>query len=301
MIERTDPTRRGKGFALDHGIRSLEPTPPDVVIIIDADCRLQTGALDLLGEQACRTGRPAQAVYLLEPPARTGVLTQLSAFAFLFKNLVRPRGLARLGLPCLLTGTGMAIPWVLLRSAPLASGNIVEDMQFGVDLACAGNAPKLCPGARVDGVLPVGGAAAYRQRRRWEHGHLRTLLTQVPRLLLAAVRQCRPALLGLALELSVPPLSMLLLFYLVTVLLWSLVRSPLSGMVLAAEGVAAAVAMLAAWAQFRRKVLPFTSLLAIPFYVLVKVPILLGFLFRPQRSWVRTARDLPAQEPDVPG
>ena len=45
----------------------------------------------------------------------------ISALAFLVKNQVRPRGLARLGLPCLLTGTGMAFPWAVIRGAPLAS------------------------------------------------------------------------------------------------------------------------------------------------------------------------------------
>ena len=40
----------------------------------------------------------------------------------------RLRDLALLGLPCLLTGTGMAFPWELIRGANLATGNIVEDM-----------------------------------------------------------------------------------------------------------------------------------------------------------------------------
>ncbi len=186
VVERSDPARRGKGFALDCGVRALEGSPPDVVVVIDADCLARPGAIDQLAREAWRTGRPVQAVYLLEPPLGAGVLAQLSAFAFRFKNLVRPLGLARLGFPCLLTGSGMAFPWRLLSGVCLASGNIVEDMQLGLDLACAGHPPKLCPEARVDGVLPVGRGSACRQRTRWEHGHLRTLLTQVPRLLLAA-------------------------------------------------------------------------------------------------------------------
>src|SRR5262249_7121868 len=141
----------------------------------------------------------------------------LSAFAFQYKNVVRPLGLDWLGLPCLLTGTGMAFPWPALRDAHLASGNIVEDMKLGVDLALAGHPAKLCPLARVSGELPSGRDAAVTQRTRWEHGHLQTLLTQAPRLVLASLRQWRPSLLGLALELSVPPLSLLLLLWAVAV------------------------------------------------------------------------------------
>jgi cellulose synthase/poly-beta-1,6-N-acetylglucosamine synthase-like glycosyltransferase len=292
VVERFEPGRRGKGFALDHGARALESDPPDVVVILDADCLVRPGALDQLVGAAFRTGQPMQAVYLLEPPSEAGVLARLSAFAFLFKNLVRPRGLARLGLPCLLTGTGMAFPWQVLCQAPLASGNIVEDMQLGLDLACAGHPPQLCLTARVDGVLPSGRAAAFRQRTRWEHGHMLTLLTQAPRLLASAVRRGRPDLLGLALEVSVPPLSVLGLLYVVMASLCFVVRSPLPGLLLGCGGLVAGVAILAAWLRFGRSCLPFTSLLAAPFYILAKIPIYLFFLLRPQRAWVRTQRDL---------
>ena len=37
VIERTDASRRGKGYALDFGVRHLAARPPDVVLVIDAD------------------------------------------------------------------------------------------------------------------------------------------------------------------------------------------------------------------------------------------------------------------------
>src|SRR3981189_3547862 len=42
---RADPARRGKGYALEFGVRLLGLNPPDVVVIIDADCRLGGNAL----------------------------------------------------------------------------------------------------------------------------------------------------------------------------------------------------------------------------------------------------------------
>src|SRR3954453_18831306 len=65
VCERTDPDRRGKGFALDHGLRQLEKIPPGVVVVVDADCLLGTGALDAVVRQAAATGRPPQGVYLI--------------------------------------------------------------------------------------------------------------------------------------------------------------------------------------------------------------------------------------------
>ncbi len=211
VVERYDPGRRGKGFALDHGVRFLEQDPPDVVVVVDADCLVDEGALSRLVNEAAATGRPVQAAYLMAPPVGAGYRERASAFAFQYKNLVRPLGLWRLGLPCLLTGTGMAFPWALLRGATLAHGNIVEDMQLGLDLAAAGCPPRFCPEARVRSEFPSGRKAAAGQRTRWEHGHLQTLFRQAPRLAAAALLRRRLDLLGLALELSVPPLSMLFL------------------------------------------------------------------------------------------
>jgi cellulose synthase/poly-beta-1,6-N-acetylglucosamine synthase-like glycosyltransferase len=48
VVERTDATRRGKGYALDFGVRTLEKAPPAVVVIVDADCTLESGSLDRL-------------------------------------------------------------------------------------------------------------------------------------------------------------------------------------------------------------------------------------------------------------
>jgi cellulose synthase/poly-beta-1,6-N-acetylglucosamine synthase-like glycosyltransferase len=302
-VERNDPARRGKGFALDFGVRSLAVAPPEVVVIVDADCRVSDGVLNRLVREAQETQRPVQAAYVMDVPPGGGPRSRLSAFAFLFKNVVRPLGLDRLGLPCLLTGTGMAFPWPILRDADLASGNIVEDMKLGVDLALAGHPPKFCPAAQVSGELPTGRLAASKQRTRWEHGHLQTLLTQVPRLARAALCLAplaarggghRLRLLGLALELSVPPLSILFLLWAVAGAVaacwWALGGPLLPAALLAGGGLAVVLAIFAAWLRFGRERLPLTSLLAAPFYVLGKLPIYLAFLFRRERAWVRTDR-----------
>jgi cellulose synthase/poly-beta-1,6-N-acetylglucosamine synthase-like glycosyltransferase len=293
VVERTDPVRRGKGFALDCGVRFLEADAPDVVLIVDADCAVSEGFVDRLAAAVAATGRPAQSCNVVTPPPAAGLKDRLSWFAFEYKNLVRPLGLSRLGLPCLLS-TGAAFPWAVIRAAPLATGNIVEDMQLGLDLAAAGHAPVFCPQARMTSAMPTGARTAMTQRTRWEHGHLRTLLTQAPRLLFAAVRRRRLGLLGLALELSVPPLSLLFLVWALATLgaglLWHLTGADLPARVLVYSGAAATAAVFAGWARFGRRNLPLTSLLAAPVYALWKIPIYAAFFLKPQRTWVRTTR-----------
>jgi cellulose synthase/poly-beta-1,6-N-acetylglucosamine synthase-like glycosyltransferase len=293
VVERHDPTRRGKGFALDHGVRALERDPPEVVVFVDADCLPGEGAIDAL-VRAAAGGCSVQGVYLMDPPPGAGPLQRLSAFAFQLKNEVRPLGLRRLGCPCLLTGAGMALPWALAVRAPLATGDLVEDMRLGIDLALAGAPPELVPEARVTSVLPCGRRTAARQRTRWEHGHLRTLLTWVPRLLGAALIRRQPRLLGLALELCVPPLSLLFLAWAVALAAsfawWWPGGSLAPVLMLGGGGLAAILALFAAWVRFGQERLPFRTLLVAPLYVCLKLPLYLTFLVSPQRTWVRTDR-----------
>src|SRR5438270_1023185 len=58
VLERHDTSRRGKGYALDFGVRALEPDPPAVVVIVDADCVAHPGTVDRLLQQVAATGRP---------------------------------------------------------------------------------------------------------------------------------------------------------------------------------------------------------------------------------------------------
>jgi cellulose synthase/poly-beta-1,6-N-acetylglucosamine synthase-like glycosyltransferase len=290
VLERFDLDHRGKGYALAAGVDALRAGAPDVVIVIDADCRPAPGAIDRLARIAAVTSRPVQAAYTLDPPG--DVRGRVSAWAVRVKNVVRPLGLRRLGLPCLLTGSGMAFPWRLLRDAPLASGDIVEDMRLGVDLAVAGHSPTFEPAAVVTGELPPGGEAARSQRTRWEHGHLATLTIQAPRLVVEALRQRRLDLAALALELAVPPLSVLgFLWMAAAIVTLTLADSWLPARVLFVVGGAAFAAGLLAWAAFGRAVLPPAALLAAPAYALAKLPMYLRFLVRRQRTWVRTPRD----------
>jgi cellulose synthase/poly-beta-1,6-N-acetylglucosamine synthase-like glycosyltransferase len=295
VIERQDSERIGKGYALDYGIRFLEKNPPDIVIVVDADCLVDWGTIERLERMALTSGKPIQATYLLTQSANPSTKDLLSALAFLVKNLVRPRGLVRMGLPCLLVGTGMAFPWSIIRCASLASSNIVEDMQLGIDLAITGYSPRFCSEAKVTGILPQQQQAAKTQRTRWEHGHLQTLLTQVPRLLYESLRQRRLELFALSLELSIPPLSLL-------VMLWglgmgcALLAVALGGswiplLILAIAGLLIMASIIGSWARFGRVNIPGSALFTIPFYLLWKLPLYFAFLVRRERKWVRTERN----------
>src|SRR5215831_18472794 len=56
VVVRHDATHRGKGYALDYGLRRLEAAPPQVVLIIDADCRIDARSLNALASLCLRSG-----------------------------------------------------------------------------------------------------------------------------------------------------------------------------------------------------------------------------------------------------
>ena len=295
VIERHDTEHQGKGYALDYGIKHLSTDPPDIVILVDADCIVHEGAIAKLTQRANISPRPTQAIYLLEQPPNPTPKDTISALSVRVKNLVRPRGLNRLGFPCLLMGTGMAFPWSVIRKAPLASNNIVEDMQLGIDLAIAGHSPLFCLDARVTGCLPQQQEAAKTQRTRWEHGHLQTLLTQVPRLLTQSVFQRRVDLFAIALDLVVPPLSLLVMIWVAamggTLLAAVLGVSWIPATFVGLEGLLILLSIIGAWAKFCRDDIPVQTLLTVPFYILWKIPLYFAFLVKPENKWIRTERD----------
>ena len=295
VIERHDAQRRGKGYALDFGVRWLERDPPAIVVIVDADCIVAPHALSRLARQCQATTRPTQALYLMHAPAGAPLRMRVAEFAWLVKNKLRPVGSAALGGPCQLMGTGMAFPWALIRHAPLASGHLVEDMELGLALAGAGSAPMFCAEAFVSSVFPTDNEGVASQRTRWEHGHLSMIASVGPRMLWRAIVERNAVLAAMVLDLMVPPLASLVLLLsavtLVDVLWW------FSGGAATAFGIAAlgmillAVSVLAAWARDGRRLVSLRELMSLPWYVAAKIPVYVRLFTRRQVAWVRTKRD----------
>lgn len=289
VIERTDPTHRGKGYALAFGRAALAEDPPEIVIIIDADCIPHGDALHRLADRAAQTGRVVQARYDLDTRADDTPMTRISNFAFAVKNIVRQRGLTRVAGTCVLTGTGMAFPWAQFRDAPLATDDSVEDLTIGLALVRAGRLPLYADDAHVSSV-PATGAAAATQRTRWEHGFVATATTLAPKML----AQGRWPSFWLALHLAVPPLALTfgiaMLALIITIALGS-VSSLMPALLLASVIALAGTAILAAWAAVGRGILPLPMLLRVPLYIVGKLPIYAKLARGADRRWTRTERD----------
>ncbi len=299
VLVRSDSTRRGKGYALAHGVDALRSAPPAVLMVVDADCTLSPQAVDVAVRACAGSARPVQLLNLMQAPPDVALRHRLLEFAMRVKNHARALGAARLGGCCHLMGTGMALPWALAANAELATGHVAEDMRLGTDLAVAGHSTLFLPSQAVYSQFPLQAHDAHAQKARWEHGHLATLGEQLPRLLAAALRRRDKGLLVLALDLCIPPLALYVLVMVAALaatsavaLVWPVLWPVLwpAAAVLAAGAGAVVLAVLLSWRRFARQLLSPADLLSAGGYVLWKAPIYLAYLARRRSGWVRAKR-----------
>lgn len=294
VLVRDDASNRGKGFALAAARDWLGKHPPEVVVVIDADCRLDERSLAALVNQAKLSGRPCQAIYLLDPDLGASPLVQISNFAFMIKNMVRQRALQRVAGRVHLTGTGMAFPWAVYSEAEFGGADIVEDLAMGLHLSSRALPPMLVEDATVwSGAATAEGTLV--QRRRWEGGYLFTALRSVPDAVVRSLRRADLGSLCAVIDLCLPPLALLTMLNAGALMLGLTGKAigasawPLLVQLIVDFGACAALA--SAWFMYGRPFVQLRSLLKIPLYVLWKLPLYLAFLRRGvPTDWLRAGR-----------
>ena len=296
VIRRDDQLRRGKGFALDCAIKHLAADPPDVVLVMDADCYASKGSLARLASYAAAYNRPVQGQYeMLSPPGEESAALATAAFSYRVKATMRPLGMQRLGGPCTLMGTGMAFPWATIERANLATSQIVEDLLMSLEFTREGKAPLYCYDAKITSTFPATVEGQKIQRERWESGHVNVILQVLPRMAAASITTGNVRLLAMIADTAIPPLALLAILVVIQLAASSILAvfgGPLLPIVL---GVVNSIAFFSAIVIAWRTAFPGkgigTMLVKVPGYILGKLGIYLKVLMRRRIEWVRTQRD----------
>jgi cellulose synthase/poly-beta-1,6-N-acetylglucosamine synthase-like glycosyltransferase len=296
VIERFDETRRGKGFALDFARMHLAPSPPDVVIVIDADCETDARSVERLIACCASTASPCQATNLQAVAPDRSPAVQLSTFAFFIKNVIRQRALQRLAGRAHLLGTGMALPWPIFAQSELATANIVEDLKLGQELAEAGHAPTFVEDATVWSNAETEGNTLS-QRGRWEGGFLQNALQSGPAMLGRSLVKGDRRGLWMAINVVIPPFALLILLDLGALLLGAAFAQligarPWPLFLLGIPLLLAAFALGLAWRAGGSRFVSLSGLVRAPLYLAWKLPMYLNFVLRgAPREWTRTGRE----------
>lgn len=207
VIERTDSTRRGKGYALELVFdRLLADGWTEMVVVVDADTLVDRELVQRLAGHLEQGALVVQADYRVRNPGASW-RTRLVDVGFTCSHLVRSSGRRALGASAGLRGNGMAFHRDALERVPYAAFSVVEDLEYGILLGRAGIPVDYCSTTWVAGDMPDNAGGAESQRIRWEHGR-----REIRRMHCAALSsdawQQRSVLLGdLAVDLAVPPLA----------------------------------------------------------------------------------------------
>ncbi len=291
---RNNPAKRGKGYALAYATEVICESPPDLVIILDADCQVSEGSLSKLVAAAAMSKLPVQSSYVMVAPDNSPPIVQISNFAFYIKNVVRQRGMDRLGRAALLTGTGIALSWEQFRASAVPSGEIVEDLVMGISLTKNGQPPKFLDVAKVES-FAAGQGDTLSQRQRWEHGFIAIALKQALPCLWSGATQANWPLFWTGLHLLVPPLVMLMLVCVVLLagqIGLAFLGASIAPFLTIASLLAVLFALLSgAWFGGGSTFLSAQAVLNIPNYLAWKLPMYKKFFGHRQNVWNRTPRD----------
>lgn len=298
VLVRTDPHRRGKGYALAFAFdRLLAEARSDAIVVVDADCRVTPNLLTAFAARLDDGALAVQSAYVVGNPYASW-RASLMAIGFALVNVVRPRGRERLGLSAGLHGTGMCFAASVLRDVPQDAFSIVEDLEYGLRLGLAGHRVHFAPEAsvRADALATARGSGP--QRLRWEGGRRAVARTHLRTLLRRAVAARDPVLFELALDLLVPPLARLGLVVVAGG------AATATGSILAERTLWAAwawglslaalcVHVAAGWRLSGTGVRGLAALLHAPEYLAWKAGISIAPHEHPSGTWVRTQRGRP--------
>lgn len=298
VCERVDTERRGKGWALHFAIERLLAEPAEsweAVVVVDADTRVSANLLTVMAAHLDAGDQAVQAAYRPLPggASPTAVITDVAFAAF---HLVRSGARERLGLSCGLRGNGMAFTRRLLRDVPHTAFTRTEDLEFGILLGLSGERVAFAGATTVYGDMPEVPAVVTQQRERWIGGRFALARRFALRLVRESLVRRRLMLADLAMDLLVPPVSVLALLACAGVALAAM--GWMAGLV---DGVAlvvwaGAAAALAAHVLHAARLIGRTralcvALTSVPAYALGKSLIAWRGLRATADVWIRTTRE----------
>lgn len=292
VYERHDEIETGKGYALRWLLGQVQATgrPYDAFVVIDADTEVSPNFLDIMDVQL-QAGHPIiQSQYRVQN-GHEAWTAGLRSVAFALFNHLRPLGRSVLGWSCGLKGTGMCFSADVLRQFGWESFSLTEDVEYHVKLVTAGLRVAYVPTAIIWSAMPTSLKQSQSQQMRWERGRLELVRRHVPRLLWSTLRTGNTALFDAAMEILLPPLSVIAGLVVGCCAVAFLLSSSL--------GIKLGLGLLAALLFYvlvglRLARLPFAayrSLLFAPAYILWKLWVyIVALIPASHRPWVRTER-----------
>jgi cellulose synthase/poly-beta-1,6-N-acetylglucosamine synthase-like glycosyltransferase len=293
VLERSDTTRRGKGYALLHAFEhGLRQAWAEAVAVVDADAVVSPNLLEAFAVRLESGAQAAQAHYGVTDPSGSW-RTRLLAIAMAAYHIVRSRARERQGVSSGIRGNGWCVTYALLKIHPYNSFSLTEDIEYGVQLGLAGYRVHYAGEAEAAQEMTANARIASKQRHRWEYGRLQLIRTYTFPLMLAALRRRSAVCLDLALDLMVLPITYVALNVAALLAIAALASwhdrdfMPWLVFSLGCTGTLV-IYVMRGWSLSGTGLLGLLDLLGAPVFIVWKLLLMLGG--RKKGEWVRTER-----------
>jgi cellulose synthase/poly-beta-1,6-N-acetylglucosamine synthase-like glycosyltransferase len=207
VLQRNDPDKKGKGFALHWGLNQIlsKPHSFDGIIILDADIRFYQNSIHVLNSHIDKGAEVVQGYIKLKPePGEWS--SESTRFGRTLNNYVRALGRKKLGFPTTLKGIGMCFSVNVLKNNPWKAHSLTEDLEYGLQLFLKKINIIFAPEVIGYAISPHNPQNAESQRERWELGRFPLIRKYIPILIMAFLRNRSFRYLDALIDLITPPL-----------------------------------------------------------------------------------------------
>ena len=308
VYERSDTTRRGKGYALEWLLNRLWEAniAHDALVILDADTVVSPNFLRVMDARLANGEQAIQAYYAVRDPGSSWAVS-IRFIALAAVHYLRPLGRMVLGGSAGLKGNGMVFAAEVMKKHQW-SAHLTEDIEFHMQLILTGGRVTFAPDAVVEAEMPDSLTGAQTQNARWERGRVEMARRYIPPLwregwkALAQGRRRRTYLLFDAIaEHLIPPFSIFMaggvfLFFVAFILPGGETPALKTLNLLLGTGIlfGQMVYTFASLWLVHAPAKIYKALLYAPIFVVWKIWLYIKVLIKAdQREWVRTARNEP--------
>jgi cellulose synthase/poly-beta-1,6-N-acetylglucosamine synthase-like glycosyltransferase len=290
VIERRNHANVGKGHALAHGLAAAGDDY-DAVLFMDADCTLEPHTLRSLDARLCAGDRAIQAYYTMSSPGGSATVP-LRELALTLVHRLRPRAKERVGASAGVKGSGMCFSRETVDRVGWAAHGLAEDVEQHNALLRAGIRVAFADDVTVTGHAPATLSASAQQHRRWEAGRASAARRDALPLLARGIRTRSVPMIDAAIEMLVPPISLVAAMLVVSVAAALAIRTMPAALV-GVGGLTVLSAYVCAGVALSR--IPahdvIRAAVAAPAYVAWKVMVYARALFAGPERWEPTRRE----------
>jgi len=187
VLERHEPTRRSKGYAIGWALERMPLHEFDAIVIVDGDSRIAADFLKELNLQMDRGDQVIQCYNGVGNPGRSWFTRVMNVSRTIANDILHPAK-RKLGLSSHLMGNGMCFSVRVLKAHSWSAFSVGEDWEHYARLVTSGVAVGYSRHAKVYHEESVNLQQASSQRLRWSGGRFEVLQRYGTRLLWQGIR-----------------------------------------------------------------------------------------------------------------